>query len=81
MFEFKQLEIKPEGSAVKRFLKSPQTIKAIIFFVIGSTIGFLYYWANGVLDFKHISDIMLDTLAGGFFGLFLANTPCGRGKC
>jgi len=82
-FEFKQLEIKPEGNWVKRNLLTAQGKKTIITSIIGAIAGALYYHfteAQYVVD-SITQDYLRSALIGGFFGFFITNSPCARGRC
>ena len=81
--QFKQLEIKREGSWVKRILNTPHTRKTLIAIALGAVIGFgLYYLTEGrLLQSMPGKDILKSMLIGGFFGLFYTNSPCARGRC
>jgi hypothetical protein len=81
--QFKQLEIRPEGNWIKRTLSSSHFRKSVIAIIIGAAIGFgFYYFAEG----KHMEslpgkNIINSMLVGGFFGFFITNSPCARGRC
>lgn len=81
--EFKQLEIKPEGSWLSRLLKSQHTKRTLIFITLGAVAGFLYfYFTEGkTLNEMATSDILKSIFIGGFFGFFITNSPCARNKC
>ena len=81
--EFKQLDIKPEGSWFKRALGSPHTKKSIIYIVLGAIAGLVYfYFAEGKhLDNISSGEVIKSMLIGGFFGFFITNSPCARNKC
>jgi hypothetical protein len=81
--QFKQLELKPQGSWMKRTLSSPHTRRSLIAIGLGAVIGFtLYYLTDG----KHLEsmpgrEILKSMGIGGFFGFFYTNSPCARGRC
>ncbi len=81
--QFKQLEIKPEESRIKRTLSSYHFRKSVIAIIIGAVIGFgFYYFTEGkLLESMPGKDIINRMLIGGFFGFFFTNSPCARGRC
>ncbi len=82
-FEFKKLEIKPEGSWMKRVLASKHFKKTVLYIFIGAAAGFgFYYFTEGYkLETMPVQEIGKSILFGGFFGFFITNSPCARGKC
>ena len=81
--EFKQLVIKSEWGWMKRMIRSPHTRKSLIYIVLGATVGFLYFFFT---EGKHMEvmptgEIIRSLLIGGFFGFFITNSPCARGRC
>ncbi len=81
--EFKQLDIKPEGSFLKRMYHSPHVRRSAVYIVIGALLGLAYYYVS---EGRHTNAFELGSLAksmllGGFFGFFITNSPCARGKC
>ena len=81
--EFKQLDIKPEGSWLKRTIASPHTKKTIIYIVLGAIAGFLFTYFSADKSLAELSngEIFQSMLIGAFFGFFITNSPCARGKC
>jgi len=81
--EFKKLEIEPEGSWLKRTLESKHTKKTLIYIVIGAIIGLVYFYIAEGKPWTALSagDILQSMAVGGFFGFFITNSPCSRGKC
>lgn len=81
--EFKKLELDEEGGWLKRFFRSPQTRRSVIAILIGAIAGFLiFYFTEGrEMDVIIISDILKSVAIGGFFGFFITNSPCARGRC
>ncbi|MEN8202660.1 MAG: hypothetical protein ABFS28_08700 [Bacteroidota bacterium] len=81
--QFKQLEIKPEGTWLKRTLNSSQLRKSLIAIALGAVIGFvLFYLTEGrQMESMPGKDILKSILIGGFFGFFYTNSPCARGRC
>lgn len=81
--EFKKLEIEPEGSWLKRKLSNPHIKKTLIYIVVGALAGFaFFYFTEGMfMDKMPKQDILQSMLIGAFFGFFITNSPCARGKC
>lgn len=81
--EFKQLDIKPEGSWLKRTLGSQHTKKTIIYIALGAIAGLLYFYFTEDKQMANITsgEIIKSMVVGGFFGFLITNNPCSRGKC
>lgn len=81
--EFKKLELEPESNWVSRTIKSKHTQKSILFTLIGALAGFLYFYVTEGknMDIIQTADILKNMAIGGFFGLFITNSPCARNKC
>lgn len=81
--EFKQLDIKPEGSWLKRKYQSQHVRRSILFIVIGAIGSFTYfYFTEGrYMDEMWFDDIVNSVLIGGFLGFIISNSPCARNKC
>ncbi|MCK4751515.1 MAG: hypothetical protein KAT15_30870 [Bacteroidales bacterium] len=81
--EFKQLEIKPEGNRLKRTLTSAHFKRTIIAMGVGAMAGFaFFYFTEGrLMESIPGTEILKSMAVGGFFGLFMTNSPCARGRC
>ena len=81
--EFKQLDIKPEGSWLIRNFWSKHSRKTYIYITLGAVAGIILYLLEGDRQFANISfnEIIPNILMGGFFGFFITNSPCPRNKC
>lgn len=81
--EFKKLEIKPEGSWLKRTLASKHFRKTMLYILIGVVGGFFYYYftEGHKLEILSLGEMGKSMLFGGFFGFFITNSPCARGRC
>lgn len=81
--QFKQLELKQEGSWLKRKLQTPHIRRSLTAITIGALVGFsFYYWSEGkMMDSMPAWDVVKSFLVGGFFGFFITNSPCARGRC
>lgn len=81
--EFKKLELKPKGSFLQRTWRSPHTRKTLIAVVAGATLSFVFFYFS---EGQHMSGISASEVfrsagVGAFFGLFITNSPCARGRC
>lgn len=81
--QFKPLELKQEGSRLKRTLKSRHFKRTITAILIGAAAGFaFFYFSEGrMMESMESGDILKSIAVGGFFGLFITNSPCARGRC
>lgn len=81
--QFKQLEIKPEGNWIKRTIKTSRFRTTAIAILAGAVIGFgLFYFTEGrLMESIPANDVIKSLLIGGFFGFFITNSPCARGRC
>lgn len=81
--EFKQLDIKPEGNWFRRTFLSAHAKKSLLFTAIGAIGGLTYFYFTEGKDMDVIStgEIFKSMLFGAFFGLFITNSPCARGRC
>lgn len=81
IIKFKQLDIKPEGSWLKRTFK--QYRRTLIFMLLGAVVGFAYFYFT---EGQHMGKIPLESILrsvflGAFMGIFITNSPCAKGKC
>ncbi len=81
--KFKQLELTQEESWFKRTVTSPRTRKTALAIVIGAVVGFTFFYITEGRLMESIPgrEIMKSLLVGGFFGFFITNSPCARGRC
>ena len=86
--QFKQLDIKPldikhKGNWFTRTINSPRFRTTITAIVIGAVLGFLFfYFTEGrLMESIPGREIVKSLLIGGFFGFFITNSPCARGRC
>jgi uncharacterized membrane protein YraQ (UPF0718 family) len=81
--EFKKLEIEQERGLINRIFKSKQTRRSVFAVLIGVLAGFLFfYFTEGkFMDELLTVDILKSMALGGFFGFFIVNSPCARGRC
>ena len=81
--QFKELEIKPEGSWLKRTLISAHFKKTLIALAVGAIVGFgFFYFTEGrLMESIPGVEIIKSMAVGAFFGLFVTNSPCARGRC
>ena len=81
--QFKELELKKEGSWFSRYIRSPRfriTIRAILIGAVAG-FGFFYLTEGRLLDSLPVKQVINSMLTGAFFGFFITNSPCARGKC
>ncbi len=81
--EFKKLELKPQGSWLKRTFKSEQTKKTWLFVAIGLVAGVLFFYVTEghKINGLKVSDFAQSAFIGAFIGFFITNSPCARGRC
>ena len=81
--QFKQLELKPEGTWVKRTIHSPRFKTSVFAILLGAGIGFgFFFFTEGrFMESIPANDIFKSLVIGGFFGFFITNSPCARGRC
>ncbi len=81
--EFKKLEIKQEGSWLKRKLALPHTRKTLIYMLIGAIGALVYYYfaEDKALSEFTVGEILKTMAFGIFLGFFVTNSPCARGRC
>jgi len=81
--EFKKLQIEPESNRFKKLYSSRQGRRTLIAIFVGALAGFLFfYFTEGRhQEILSGSDIFMSTGIGAFFGYFITNSPCARGRC
>ncbi len=81
--QFKPLDLKPQGSWVTRHINSSRLRKTLIAIAVGAVAGFLFFYATEgrLMESMPSGDIIKSLLVGGFFGFFITNSPCARGRC
>ena len=81
--EFKQLDLKPQGSWIRRTISAPRFKTTAIAIVVGAVLGFLFYFITEgrLMESMPANEVIKSLLVGGFFGLFITNSPCARGRC
>lgn len=81
--EFKKLELNQDQNWFKRMTGSKQFRRSLVAVLIGATAGFLYFYLTEGkgMDIIPFRDILKSALIGGFFGFFITNSPCARGRC
>jgi hypothetical protein len=81
--EFKPIEIKSRENWLKRVLKTPHLRRTAVAILTGAVVGFaIFYFSEGrYMDTIPAGDIFKSILIGGFFGFFVTNSPCARGRC
>ncbi|MFH0759524.1 MAG: hypothetical protein V2B15_19710 [Bacteroidota bacterium] len=81
--KFKQLELSQQESWLKRTITSPRTRKTVLAIGIGALVGFAFFFFTEGRLMESIpgKEIVKSLLVGGFFGFFITNSPCARGRC
>jgi hypothetical protein len=81
MEDFRKIDVKPYED--KTFFSSWRFWKPFLAVVIGAIAGYLYYHFVGCTSGQCAitSNPYMSTIAGGFLGLFIVNSPCARGRC
>ncbi len=81
--QFKQLDLKPQGTWITRTVNSPRFKTTLTAIIIGSVIGFLFFYITEgrLMESIPAREIVKSLLIGGFFGFFITNSPCARGRC
>lgn len=81
--EFKQLDIKPQGSWIKRTLLASHTRKTVLYIALGASASFLFFYLTEGRQMATMpgNDIIKSLFMGGFLGFFITNSPCARNKC
>ncbi len=82
-FEFKQLNIKPEGNWIKRTFATPHAKRTLFYALFGALMGYVIYFFSDIRpDGVLWSESTLQNILMGLgFGIFITNSPCARGKC
>ena len=81
--KFKELELTQQESWLKRTITSPRTRKTLLAIGIGAVVGFTFFYITEGRLMESIpgKEIVKSLLIGGFFGFFITNSPCARGRC
>ncbi len=81
--EFKKLELKPEGSWIKRKFSNPHFKKSVIYILAGAVLGFVFFYVSEGMNMDKMptKDVLQSMAFGGFMGFFITNSPCARGRC
>jgi len=68
---------------IKKFIVSVALKKTLLGVLIGSMLGFLYYYFIGCSSgaCTITSSPYGSIIIGGIFGLLVTNSPCSRGNC
>lgn len=73
----------PASEKFKELIKSRNFRISLVALGIGSIAGFLYYYFGELKPGDEItaSKALISIAWGGLLGLFMANSPCSRGRC
>jgi len=82
-FEFKPVELGPEGKREKRNERRKHVRKTVIYMVIGTILSIIYTYYKEGANLATLSNDEMTNAAfiGAFMGFFITNSPCSRGKC
>lgn len=81
--EFKELELSNQPRGFKKVLKSKHLRKTVLYIILGAVAGVTIFYLTEGRHMNEITsgDIINSVLLGGFFGFFITNSPCARGRC
>ncbi|MDF1572376.1 MAG: hypothetical protein P1P82_12255 [Bacteroidales bacterium] len=81
--EFKELELSNQPKGLKKLLKSRHIRKTVLYIVLGAVAGAVLFYLTEGIHMNEITsgDFINSMLLGGFFGFFITNSPCARGRC
>jgi H+/Cl- antiporter ClcA len=81
--EFKELELTNRPRGIKKFLRSRHLRKTLLYIILGAVAGVAVFYLTEGRHLNEITsgDILNSVLLGGFFGFFITNSPCARGRC
>jgi RsiW-degrading membrane proteinase PrsW (M82 family) len=81
--EFKKLELSQKPGNFWRYFKSAHFRKTLVYIIAGSIVGVIIFYFTEGRNMNEITsgDIINSLLIGGFFGFFITNSPCARGRC
>lgn len=81
--QFKSLELSNQESWFKRTVRSAHFKKSIKAIAIGAAAGFaFFYFTEGrLMESLEAGEILQSLGVGAFFGFFITNSPCARGRC
>ncbi|MGD9928426.1 MAG: hypothetical protein AB7U05_00290 [Mangrovibacterium sp.] len=82
-FQFKQLDLKPEGTRLTRILRSPHFRKTMLAAGLGALLGYAFFYFSAPADSSMLwgNEALSNILMGLGFGIFITNSPCARGRC
>ena len=80
---FKQLELTQDGNWFSRTLKSARFRTSLKAILVGAAVGFLFYYLTEgrLMESMPGGEILKSLAVGAFFGFFITNSPCARGRC
>lgn len=81
--EFKKLELHNDKNWFIRKWQTPHFRKSLIYVLLGAIAGGLFYYftEGSQMESLHFDEILKNAGLGAFFGFFITNSPCARGKC
>ena len=80
--DFKEVEVKKSAS-IKSLFNGKQFKRTMLYMTIGAVASFAwFYYTDGQhMDQIPSTEIFKSLAVGSFFGIFISNSPCARGKC
>ncbi len=80
---FKPLELTQTESSFKRTIKSAHFRKSLTAIAIGAmaSFAFFYFTEGRLMESMEAGEILKSMGVGAFFGFFITNSPCARGRC
>ena len=77
---YQSCEIKKKPKTFKEFIKSSYFLRPFLGVVIGGIAGYLYYHFVGCASGSCAitGNPFMSTIAGGFLGFFVLNSPCSK---
>jgi len=81
--EVKKLNLQPENKGLKGLIKSKQTRRTLTAILIGAVAALAFYYLTDAqsLEAFSVGEALKNMALGAFFGFFITNSPCARGRC
>lgn len=80
-FVFKELQLGEERNLWRRLIKSAHVKKTIRYVLVGAVISLVFHYLIYDGSIFGAGDILKSIGIGAFFGFFITNSPCARGRC
>ncbi|MDH5608103.1 MAG: hypothetical protein OEY56_01375 [Cyclobacteriaceae bacterium] len=79
-FEFEPPKLGPKGNRLKREQAWRHVRKTLLYMLAGALISLSYSYLSGS-SLESSKEIGESLIMGAFFGFFITNSPCSRGRC